>query len=325
MYTVLRKTITIQDAELAVAEIETGIHNPNNLIHKMFSQKRDVVRYLADCYEVLIDNNKLDVQVNQIANYLMKKIESSNADITKVWVYDSLPAKYKTHRLLQTKEELTHFTENSSLNTNYEQENQAEITFVEQEISLLKLRLSKLRSSHYYSKLEPEQYREHYIIRQAAQKFMSDALDDRKTVPLNTIHLLVTAYDTSNLKHSAGEYISELKLFGAQKKDEGIKTLSKIFTSKQMGKILRGLTRELHQSLEILTQDDAYANGFYGKTNCEECGSWRIELHTPYDYKLGNFRTPILSCFKCGHMSESPKVKLPISTATPRIIEEKVY
>jgi len=314
--TLAKEAITLEAAESAINEIETGLQDSNHIIHKMFAQKRDVVRYLADCYEVLVYNKRLELHTNQIANYLMKKIQSIDADISKVWVYDSLPAKYKTHRF-NTENELSEFTDNSSLNTNYEQENKAEILFVEQEVALLKLRLSKLRTSHYTSKLEPESYRENYIIRQSSQKLLIDALDDRKTIPLNTIHLLLLCYDNSNLKYAAGEYISLLKKFGAQKKDEGITDLSKIFSPKQFGKVLRGHTRELHQSLEINTQEDAYANGFYGRKSCDNCASWRLIMET--QYKNGKFEAPTLYCFGCGKMEKAPNVKLPISTPTPQI------
>ncbi len=283
------EVITIEAAESAIQEIEGGLSNSNHLVYKMLSNKSDVVRYLADCYEVLIVNEKMEIEKSQIATYLMKKLKSIDANISKVWVYDSLPAKYKAHRINQLNDELSELTKNSSINTNFEQENQNEITFVEDLISLYRLRLIKLRTSHYVSKLEPETYREEYIIRQAAYKLLVDALDNRKTIPLNTIHLLLQAFDKANLKHAAGEYIALLKKFGAQKKDEGITELKKIFSSKQMGKILRGHTRELHQSLEIQTKADAYENGFYGKHNCDDCGSWRIILETPYNTRTNTF------------------------------------
>ena len=86
-----------------------------------------------------------------------------------------------------------------------------------------------------------------------------------------------------------------------------------------MGKILRGQTRELHQSEEIITQKDAYDNGFYGKVNCEECGFWRVILETHYNPHTDSFTNPTLSCFKCGKTTTPPPVKLRMSTPTPQI------
>jgi hypothetical protein len=219
------------------------------------------------------------------------------------------------------------WNETSSLNSteetpvDYTKENQNEITFIESQIALYKQRISKLKTSHYLSKIDSEIYRENFIVRQAAHDMLSTVLDDRKTIPVNTIHILLQAYDTANLKHAAGEYISELKKYGAQKKAQGIEIL-KAFSPKQMGKILRGHVRELHQSMEINTQDEAYDNGFYGKKNCPECASWRVnlEIHSRGEGSA----VLILYCYKCGTSSNPPTVKIPLSMPTPRIIEEKI-
>ena len=318
---ILLSNLTIETAESAINEIETGLQNKDTIIHHMFTEKRDVVRYLAECYEVLITNEKMDLEVKQIANYLVKKLAKFESNIYSTYIYDSLPAKYKSHRINPLLSDNP--SNNRDINTtpDYEKENINEINFIEANISLLKLRANKLKTSHYTSLLEPETYREQFIIRNAALKMLADTLDDRKTIPLNTIHLLLAAYDTANLKHAAGEYISLLKKFGAEKKEKALSTL-KVFSSKQMGKILRGHVRELHQSMEILTQEDAYENGFYGKCGCPECGSWRVNLESQYDHNTG-FADPTLYCYKCGKFSPPPMVKLPISQATPRITQEK--
>lgn len=314
--------LDLDTAQSAINEIELSLTDPNHILHRMFAEKRDIVRYLAECYEILVINEKLEIQTNQIANYLLKRVTKIDAAIGKSWVYDSLPAKYKFNRLTKQEFESSERTDNGSLNTppDYEKENNNEIKFVEAQIALYKARISKLKTTHYLSKLDPEIYREHFIIRQAAHDMLSTVLDDRKTIPINTIHLLLMAYDMANLKHAAGEYISLLKKFGAEKKEQGLKTL-KLFSSKQMGKILKGHVRELHQSMEIETQTDAYENGYYGKVPCPECGSWRInkEIHqntsSPEEYFL------ILYCYKCGSTSDPPPVKLPLSTPTPQLIE----
>ena len=186
MSTVVSKSkITVEIAQSSINQIEKSLEDPSHHIHQMLSQKRDVVRYLAECYEVLIENHKIDIPTNEIAKYLMKRLESIHADITKVWIYESLPAKYKKHSFNQPNE-LTEFTKSSSLNTpDYQAENRIEIDYVESEIALLKQRMIKLKTSHYMNKLEPEMYREEYIIRNAAQKLMIDAMDDRKTVPVH--------------------------------------------------------------------------------------------------------------------------------------------
>lgn len=319
---------SLEDAQATINEIETGLENHSPLIYQMFSQKRDVIRHLGECYEILVKNNKIpDLETNQIAKHIMKKLSKLNVDVGRTWIYDSLPAKYKLHKLDFNLEQSIEWTRNSSLNTetpDYEQENKNEILLVEQEIKLLKTRIAKLKSSHYTSKLESESYREDYIIRMAAQRLLADVLDDRQTVPVNTIHLLMSAYEGATLNYAAGEYIASLKKFGAQKKDASITTLKKIFSSKQLTKILKGHVKTLHVSQEIRTQEEAYENGFYGKKGCDECGSWRVILEEHYDPNTGRYSNSRLYCFKCGKTTVPPKVKLPLSLATPRITQERV-
>ena len=84
-------------------------------LNRMFASKRDTVRYLAECYEILVDAEEMELQKTQIARYLYKRLDTLNAEITKVWVYDSLPSKYKSHT--ENPKELSEFTKNSSLYT----------------------------------------------------------------------------------------------------------------------------------------------------------------------------------------------------------------
>lgn len=322
-------TQAIQEAQNSINEIETSLNDPSSLIHKMFQNKRDTIRYLAECYEILTESHTLEMRTNQIANYIIKKVSKiDEKGISKAWVYDTLPPKYKSHTPNPTDEvESTEWTKSSSLYTkiDYTTENKREIELAESQIKLLKSHILKLTNDSYISKIDGEQYHEHYIMRKAAQKLLADTLDNRRTVPINTIHLLLNAYEMANNKHAAGVYISLLKKFGAQKKDEGITQLSKIFSSKQFVKILKGHVRELHQSLEINTQEEAYENGFYGKKRCDECSSWRIIQETVYDYTTGKFKPPHLYCFACGQITKSPRVKLPLSRETPRITQEKTF
>lgn len=316
----LTTQITLEDAQKSIKEIEDSLLTDTTTLHHMFISKQDAVRFLAECYEVLIYHEKIDMKENQIANFLVKKLSKLDSKISQTHIYDNLPAKYKEHKLNPLNDSENR-NDNSSLNTkDYTEENQNEIKFIEQQIHVLKLRISKLKVQPYLSQIDPEIYREHFIIKNTALKLMEDAMDDRKTIPLNTIHLLLDAYDTANLKYAAGEYISLLKKFGAQKKDESIKIL-KQFSPKQLGKILRGHVREIHQSMEIHTQAEAYENGFYGKCPCPECGSWRVNLESQYDPITDTFADPSLYCYKCGQISPKPMAKLPLSQPTPQITE----
>lgn len=328
----LINTIDITKAQKDIFEIESGIKNSNSLINKIFTSKRDTVRYLAECYEVLVVANKITLKKNGIANFLMKRFQELDVKIGTSWVYDSLPAKYKSHKLNEITELSTKRNENSSLDSNYDsntnknyvEENKLEINFLTLFINLLKQRRAALKNEAFYSKLEPEKYMEHYIIKSTALSMAENAWNNRKTVPVNTIHLLLQVFDTYNLKYAAGQYISELKKFGSEKKEHAIDILHTTFSDKQLRKILKGQTRELHMSMEIRTQDEAYENGFFGKTQCVECGSWRLILNSEYNLDKHSYGKAVLYCFACGNTDSVPFVKLPLSLATPRIIEEKI-
>lgn len=317
--------INIIEAQKAIEEIELGLKNNDSLINKMFVSKRDTVRYLAECYEVLANSNTIELEKSNIANFLMKRLQTLNVNIGTSWVYESLPWKYKLHKQIKTNEtDSGEWNQNSSQEVDYETENKLEISFLTEYIKLLKDRKIALKNERFFSKLEPEEYNEHYLIKMNALAMAENAWNNRKTVPLNTIHLLLQAFDTFNLKYAAGHYISLLKKFGSEKKDHAIKQLETTFSDKQLRKILKGQTRELHMSMEIHTQEEAYENGFYGKKQCGECSSWRIILTSQYEPATQHFSKLTTLCFACGNIDVPPTVQLPLSVPTPRITEEKV-
>jgi len=315
-----------EQAQKDILEIESGLSKPESVFHRTLLNKGELLRLLAASYEVLSTNNLTEIPVNGIANHIMKRITQLNTNLSKAWVYDSLPSKYKSHRANISTEidESSKWTENSSLYTDYEKENVSEIEFYKKQIELCKKIISHLKTEPYLLKtdytnsliLDFHEYESDLVIRNAAQDFVFDTFDNRKSVPLNTIHLLIQAYfDTSN-KYAAGVYISKLKEYGIQKKDNSIQTMQKLFTPKQLGKILKGETKQVHQSFEIITEADAWNNGFYGKTNCPECGDKRIRLEQKYDYTTDSFSDPMLHCYACLKDSEPPKIKMPMSHPT---------
>ena len=187
-------------------------------------------------------------------------------------------------------------------------------------MELCKKIISHLKKDSYILKTDSDgitalmdlgEYESNLVIRKASQKFVSDAFDNRKTVPINTIHILLEAYFHHTNSYAAGVYIGKLKEFGIQKKDASIKILQKLFTPKQLGKILKGETKEIHDSMDILNKTDAYENGFYGKAPCGECGNWRVKLSQSYNWKTKKFDDPSLHCFKCLKDTTPPKVTLP--------------
>ncbi len=318
----------ITHAKLTISQIESDFSNVDSITHKALMSKGQIIRLYAETFEFLSINDSLDIPVNQIANHIMKRMKEMKANVFSTYVYDSLPAKYKSHRLNPTNGDddgLISHSDNPREDASYitpEEENKPEIDFWKDQMTLCKKVITHLKSNSFLLKKESDtyllekEYSEELIIRKSAQKYLDEAFDDRKTVPLRTISLLLDSFFHANNNYAASNYITRLKEYGSQKKQSSFKAIQANFSSKQLTKILKGHVTELHLSLEILTQQDAYDNGFFGKTNCPECGSWRIILDQKYVH--GQFSIPELSCFACGKTSEAPRVKLPLSTATPQ-------
>jgi hypothetical protein len=312
-------------AQKDIQEIEQGFSNTNSIFSKTILNKGELLRLLAASYEVLSINKVINISVDHIASHIMKRITELNSELSSTRVYDSLPSKYKYHVVNPVTEEDKYNSQdgngNSDIYTNYERDNTPEINYYNTQIQLCKNIILHLKTEPYILKTDPngspvfdlQEYESDMVIRNAAQSFVSDTFDNRKTVPLNTIHFLLQAFFNYNNDYAAGVYISKIKEYGIQKKDKSIVMLKKLFTSKQLVKILRGQTKEVHQSFEILTEDDAYENGFYGKAKCGECGNRRVRLEEKYDWKTGSFGERKLYCYACLKITTPPKVKLPLS------------
>lgn len=317
----------VEQAKQTIKQIETDFQDPNSITRKIFLNKGQILRLYASSFEILSQEGIIDLQINEIANHIYKRTKELDEKISKTWIYDELPTKYKSHRAnsIITSEgdrpESGKRTEDDSY-ISPEEENKPEIEFYIHQIDLCKKILSHLKSESYLLKKQGENYsldknyREELIIRTAAQKLVEEAFDNRKSVPVSTISLLLDVFIEVNNKYAANVYISKLKEYGSRNKDNAMKTMTTLFSSKQFTKILKGHVKELHQSMEINTQQEAYDNGFYGKTNCSECGSWRVILEQKYI--AGKFEDPKLSCFSCNQTTDAPKVKLPLSRQTPK-------
>ena len=63
--------------------------------------------------------------------------------------------------------------------------------------------------------------------------------DDRKTVLVNMMFLLLKAFQLANNKFVGGLYVESFKKFGTQKKKEDLKIALNLFNPKQIVKILK--------------------------------------------------------------------------------------
>ena len=302
----------IQKYQKILDDFESLLKSKNKLIEMLAtsSQKTHTVIVLADALEHLYTYGKSEIQTDQIANYLVKKLDGFVHPST---VWDNLPSRFKSHKNNPDNEEKTgtlgNPSENGSLNILPEKENAAWILTINNQIEFLRAFRTKLLNSHFVSVLDNEErknfaetlHRVNTIIRIANKIF-----DDRQSVPVEFQHLLAAAFVESTDNFAAGIYISKVKDFGANRSKESRDKIKKLaeagqkiekrpdtLTPKQAIKIELGLVRKVAELFDPKSRNEALFLGYYG-VQCPnpECRSWRVktELNGP---KIG------CHCFSC--------------------------
>ena len=336
------KESEIQKYEKIMTDFEILFENKNELIRKLATSagKTHVVIEIADAMEHLVIYGKLQMQINEIATFLVNKLDGYVHPST---VWDNLPSRFKSHKKNpdhnQGLTQLGNPSENSSLNTDFEKENEEEIAVTTETIEFLKSYKNKLQHSHYESLLPDhikKQCDEVRKIKRTILKIANAVCDDRQSVPIELQHLLVHAFVTQTNNDAAGIYVSYVKDFGANRSKEAREKLKKLasageqvekspdtLTSKQAVKILLGHVTKIAEIYEPKTRDEALLCGYHG-TQCEhpECHSWRTYL---------DFDASELSCrcYACdlttprGVASKCKNCYLPFYDEVIRVMSEK--
>lgn len=287
----------IKQYEKVIDDFEKSIENKDELMKKLATSagKTHVVIEIADALEHLYDYGKSEIPTNEIATYLVKKLDGYVAPST---VWDNLPSRFKSHKKNPNDnkelEELRNRSENSSLNIEPEKENTAWILSINNQIDFLKSFRTKLCNSHFVSLLPNEDKKNlaetlHKI--NTIIKIANKIFDDRQSVPVEFQHLLAAAFIENTDNFAAGIYISKVKDFGANRSQQAREKLKKLaeagskfekepdtMTSKQAMKIQLGKIRIIAEIYEPKNRNEALLMNYYG-TQCPnpECRSWRIE------------------------------------------------
>jgi len=259
--------------------------------------------------------------IAEISNTIRIKLISLNHQNKLSWMYDSLPGKYKQHKYNPAWGEPTN---NSSPNINYELENKLTIDRITEHITVFEAIREKLKTTEFLSKrnkkgrllLNPNRVKSDYTILQAADKFAKDVFDDRKDVSIHTQHYLITMVMRYNLGHATGAYLGFIKDFRAKARKKSIDILDDLLSTKQVRKIMRGLTKELHARYDPKNKQEAQLTGFYGD-QCSNCESWRVDFDYVYSEETDTTEK-LCTCHGCNE-SWVPKLEV-LPNVRPSII-----
>jgi len=271
--------------------IDADLQNPRHYINNLLSQSAPKKSFYVTWAELLEDKYNITNQheeISSIANTMRKKLISLNKQSQIVWMYESLPSKYKLHKL-NPADVYGEQTNNSSPHINYELENKPYIDMIDNTIQALYTIKKKLETTEFLTKkdkhnnylLDPKRIQTDITILNAANDLLLDVWDNRKAVSIYTQHFLISMVLRFNIGHATGAYLGFIKDFGAKAMKKSTTILDNLLSSKQVGKIMRGLTKDLHKRYDPKNKDEAQLMGFWGD-QCM-CDSWRATYETIYD------------------------------------------
>lgn len=136
---------------------------------------------------------------------------------------------------------------------NFEKDNQQIIQTINQQIDFLKNYRIKARSSRILSALTPAevlQYEETNLRIQATISFASQVIDDRQSVPILAQLKLVMAIVAATNNSAAAMYITQIKLYGANKMAE-----SQQFFEKTYDAAIKFLPKKIQQQFSKTLKD----------------------------------------------------------------------
>ncbi len=228
--------------------LKEQIQKPDSYLRTLYSTaapKKDVIVLWADNLE---RQHELELQlhydpaldsVGEISSYIKSELRQLGVhQSTLSYVHEVLGYKYKNEKKNRYQdqtddEELRGLTSQSSSIpiAKFERENASLIETFEQQRELLKSFINKAKSSKILSQLNHMQllqYEENNLRIQATQSFAFQIIDDRQSVPVLAQLKLINAIVASTNNSAAGMYVSQVKQYGANKKQEGDEFFNKI-------------------------------------------------------------------------------------------------
>ena len=227
-------------------ELKEQIKQPDSLLRDMYSSdspKKDVIvewaGNLEQQYEIEVKLHRIPVveAVGAISSYIKSELRRLGVHpSTYSYVHEVLGYKYKNEKYDSSKREddegdVQHRLDSSKPIADFEKENASLIETFEQQRDLLKSFINKAKSSKILSELNSMQllrYEETNLRIQATQSFAFQVIDDRQSVPILAQLKLVNAVVASTNNSAAGMYVSQVKQYGANKKQEGDEFFNKI-------------------------------------------------------------------------------------------------
>lgn len=290
-----------------LACIDIDLQNPKHYLHALLSNDSPKKTFYQTWAKILEDKYILEdtpEKIPFISNQLRRKLISMKQDSKIVWMYGCLAPKYK-QRDFNPADLYGEQTKTSSPNINYEVENKQYIDRITDHIAACTKIREKLKSVEFLSKkdkkgvllLEPGRVQSDLKIMDAADNLMVDMWDNRTEVSVNTQHMLVSMVLRFNSGYAAGAYLGFIKDFGAAAMGKSVSALGSLLSPKQVGKIMRGLCKNLHVRYDPKSKDEAMETGFYGD-RCENCFSWRVVYESIYNTNKGALETRS-RCYGC--------------------------
>lgn len=228
-------------------ELKEQIKQPDSLLRDMYSSnspKKDVIvewaGNLERQYELEVKLHRTPIveSVGAISSYIKLELKSLGVhQSTYSYVHEVLGYKYKNEKYNRTLNQddddgaVQQRQDSSNTIADFEEQNASLIETFEQQRELLKSFISKAKSSKILSKLNSMQllqYEETNLRIQATQSFAFQVIDDRQSVPVLAQLKLVMAIVASTNNSAAGMYVSQVKQYGANKKQEGDEFFNKI-------------------------------------------------------------------------------------------------
>lgn len=304
--------MTKEEALVLIAEkehqIESDLLNPTHYVNDLLSSspKKNFYNNWAELLEIKYNIEGTPELIPKISNVIRRKLISLNKDTQITWMYEVLRFKYKQHKTNYSETYGEH-TESSSPNINYELENKPYIDMLDHYVTTIEAIITKLKTTEFLTKkdkkenllLDPGRIQSDITILNAACDLLADVWDNRKEVSIYTQHFLIAMMLRFNAGHATGAYLGFIKDFGAKAMKKSSDNLDNLLSPKQAGKIMRGLTKELHARYDPKDKDDAQLLGFYGD-QCE-CDSWRVSYETIYN-NITEMLERKCKCHKCNNI-----------------------
>lgn len=232
-----KKTLEQELEELENKEVllKEDLKKPDTLLREAYFSDSPKKNLIVKWAENLEERHDLEIELHRsltvktvggISSYIKSELKKMGVpSSTLSYVHESLGHKYKYEKYDSSEKDESEGDAEQRLNSsnliaNYSKENTSLLETIHQQIEFLKNFRNKAKSSRILSALSPAellQYEETNLRIQASQLFAGQIIDDRQSVPILAQLKLVMAIVASTNNFAAGQYVSQVKQYGANK------------------------------------------------------------------------------------------------------------